>query len=354
MRSKNLLLISLMSACALVACGGGGGSESTAQTEPLPVLSATQKTLEESILISNGGNHGIVTNWSSSGANLTTTAAYSAEINLSASPLGVTQGVMASYLPTIDLIASLPTSSSISEQNPNVGTAFIDNGQIAFISAKTPANYTYVGENVIVDRKAAGGQLFSKTMITGYTKVPLIGTIADTPQEVKDVNRPLAAYIKGTQTYQIGAAYYKSVGTRMGDLLTLRDNDNNTATDSQSATPVFTGTIEQYASAKPTELILTKGTIKTVKNARCWVNNTAGVENGSVGVTYYFQNLPTFNAVCEVSGKVYSATLQPDGAQLGTTYPTPSATAATPPLTRVAFNLRYNKAAIDSLAAALR
>ena len=292
MFSKSVMLISLISAASLTACGGGGDSATAgSQTEMVPTLSTTQKTFEETTLATNGGTFSVVTYWASSGANLATTAAYLAEINLSKSPLGVAQGVLATLPLTVDLIAALPTPNNFSEVNLNVGTAFIDNGQLAFVSTRTPANYTYSGDNIIEETKSNSGQVGSKILITGFTKVALSGIIADTPTEVQDLNRPLATYISNTQTYQVGAAYYKRVGTRIGDRLVVQDSDSNPATDPKSATALFFGTIEEYAaSAGPSVIILAKGTIKIVKGARCWVNNAASAANGTAGTAYNFSN----------------------------------------------------------------
>jgi hypothetical protein len=342
----------LMITAMLTGCGGGGDA-STAPSTQLPpplALSETQRSFEETVLAVNGGVYSLSVNTTSSGTTITTTSAQFVKTDLPKSPLGLAGGVTSTVSVGNDLIRTLPTPVSVNDSNPNVGSAFIDNGQLYFFAAAAPAKITYLGDNIISDTLAPTGQSGSKVLITGYKKIPLTGTLASAPIEFLDLTKSFASYTDRTKSFLSGAEYYQRVSKRVGDHLFISDGDNNAATNPQSATPLYTGTIEQYAFATPSSLVLTKGTIKTIKGARCWVNNVSGASNGAVDSQTFSSVLPQFGAFCEVAGKTYGASLQPDGAESGSNYLTGL---TTPAFSRYAFQMRLNKAAFDSVKAAL-
>jgi hypothetical protein len=336
----------------LAGCGGGGAS-----TPSAPTLSETQRLFEETALASNGGAFSFNLNWSwnSSGTGPTATWVVQpsglnmARFELAKSPLGEANGSVSTYYPAIDVIASLPTPANRDEALDTVGDAFIDNGQIKFAAGKEPSTYSYIGNDVVSQRTAKTGEVASKFKTTGYTKVALAGKIIDAPEELRKIFAPVASYTSTTATFLPGAAYYQRVSTRMGDHLFISDGDFNPDTNPQSATEVFTGSIEAFAAAQPNSLVLSKGSIKTIKGARCWVNSTSAASNGALSGTVFSSVLPSFGAYCEVAGKVYSANLQPDGASMGQNYPNTGASTATPAILRLAHQLRYNEAAAESL-----
>jgi hypothetical protein len=343
----------LMVSAALTACGGGGADAPivpSTQKEPAPVLSETQRLFEEAALTSNGGVYSLGISTISSGATITATFAQFTKIDLAKSPLGIAEGVTATISVGNDLISTLPTAANQSESNPNIGTTFVDNGQLYFHAASAPSKYTYSGDNIIVDTSAPTGQSGFKILVTGYKKVTLTGTLASAPIEFINLTKSIASYTDSSKSFLSGAAYYQRVAKRVGDHLFINDADRNPATDPKSATPLYTGTIEQYAVSAPAELVLTKGAVKTVKGARCWVNSVAGASNGTIAIQFSASTLPQFGAVCEISDKVYGASLQPDGAEMGSIY---STGLASPSSERYAFQPRFNKAAFDSIKAAL-
>lgn len=342
---KNLKLkavLAIAAACALVACGGGGSSVT---------LSQTQQLFLENALASNGGIYSLNANWVTTGISTTLSAAQVSKIEITQSPAGVANGVTGVATDGIQLISTLPTPAGSLATNPNVGTAFIDNGQIYFFAATTPPKYTFVGNDVVIEQTAPGGQIGFKGLVTGYAKVPLTGTLSSAPADMIAFLRPLNAYINPNATFLPGAAYYQRVSTRIGDQLILRDGDNNVSTNPQSATPVaLSSTIEQFAVAQPTQLTLSLGAIRTVKGVRCWVNNSSGGPNATGGGSFSPATVPGYSTFCEAGGNVYAGTLNPDGAQSGTNYPSGI---ASPQVNRLSYQPRFNKAAYDSLKAAV-
>jgi hypothetical protein len=342
--------LGIVVACALSACGGGGDSAPTTPT-PSTVLSQTQQLYLDSSLAANGGLYSIATNWITSGPTTTLTAAQVSKSELAQSPAGIPEGVATSSTVGIQLISTFPTPNGVIDTNPNVGTAFIDNGQIYFYSTSSPSKIKFVGNDVVIETAAPGGQIGFKSVVTSFTKVPLTGTLGSAPQDMINFLRPLGTRVNTNATFLPGAAYYQRVSTRQGDHLIVIDGDNNNSTNPQSASPVATGrTIEQFAAAQPTQLTLSLGTIRTVKGARCWVNNASGAASSTSGFTFLPANVPTFRAYCEVGGNIYSASLNPDGTQNGQNYPTGVASTQ---VNRLMYQPRFNKAAYDSLKAAV-
>jgi hypothetical protein len=349
---------------AVSACGGGGAdtSSNANANANAPVLSDTQKQFEEVALTANGGAYNVSINWGLSaagaqvGAPVVTptwtvnfTGANASKSELSKSPLGESAGILSTYTPSFDLIATLPTPANRSDSDVNNGTAVIDNGQIRFYSAKTPSRYTYVGDDIVAKTATLTGEVVSTVRIIGYAKVALNGKFSDAPQEIRDIYTPAASYISSTATFSPGAAYYKLTVARMGDHLLVSDSDRNPLTDPMLATPAYTGTIEQFAATLNSPLYLPNGTIKSVKGARCWVNNTANVTDQEIPRPVFPGASQEFGSYCEVAGKVYLARFQPDGAQLGTNYPSANLVSVNAPVLRVPFQVRYNKAAMDSI-----
>ncbi len=352
MKLKHLNL-SIVAACALSACGGGGSNNTNSGATVTPVLSETQNTFLENTLASNGGGYTVNLGFSASGAIVTLTSAQAGITSLLKSPIDVPGGVTSTATVGIQMVSTVPTPANSLETSPNLGTAFVDAGQVRFVSASAPSKYSFIGNDVLIETAAPGGEVGFKVLVTGYTKVPLTGALSAAPADLINVFRPLASYIKAGTNFLPDAAYYKRVSKRVGDHLVVRDADANPSTNPQSATPVaLTGTIEQFAASQPSQLTLALGTIRTVKGARCWINNVSGAPNISSTVVLSNGTVSNFGAYCEVAGAVYSGILYPDGAENGQIYPT-GLSSPNPNIDRLKYQVRFNKAAYDSLKAAL-
>lgn len=360
----------VVASATLLACGGGGssapaaGSTATeAPTSPVPAgvttdasapstqgnspasgdaatLSPSQALFEEAALIANGGLYSILDGQLGTPAVLELDSA--AQNAIAASPLGKPDGVMGTYLFT--QLSSVPLSQfAFDARNDSSGFAVIDNGQIRFVASKTPARYTYVGRDLLVELAAESGDVVARRRVTNITKVALTGVLADAPQEFLNFYGNLLPHVKSGVQFLPGAAYYKQSSIRVGQYLSLQDSDNNLATDVKSVTPVSSGTVEQYAAAQPGALDLSRGSFKMVNGARCWVNSTAGAGNTAT-TTLTYSDIPSYGAYCEIAQKVYLAVLASDGAQVGSLF-----ASGTLNLSHASFLVRVNKAAFDSI-----
>jgi hypothetical protein len=345
--STSIFGLSIVMVCALSACGGGGDDGGASPTP----LSETQRLFLENSQTSSGGVFNLNAGWTTTGVNTTLNWAQVTKVELPKSPAGINGGVTGATTVGIQLISTLSTPGASLDTNANVGTAFIDNGQIYFYSNSAASKYSFVGSNVVIETAAPGGQIGFKSIITSYAKVPLTGTLGNAPTDLINFFRPLSAYINPNATFLPGATMYQRISTRMGDHLILRDGDNNNSTNPQSATPVATSsTIEQYAAAQPTQLTLSLGTIRSVKGARCWINNVSGQANATGALPFFPNSIPSYGVVCEVGGSLYGGNLIPDGSQNGQNYPSGQSSSQ---IARLAYQPRFNKAAYDSLKAAV-
>jgi hypothetical protein len=331
---------------SVVACGGGSDGDA-----PSSSTSETQRNFEDAVLTSKGGGEhrvafGFGPGASGSPAVLLSAIVYKMELAGSPAESGTpTTATVASY----DLVTAVPAPARSNPADDRVGTAFIDAGQIRFYGSGSQPRVGYAGDDVIVEFTAPTGEVGSRVRISSYGKVPLTGRFVDAPAEFIEMNNLLNAQIrKPDATFAAGAAYYVRRSTLVGDHVVLTDADFDFTTDPKSATPLFTGTIEQYAASAPTLLELARGSIRTVKGARCWVNTTPGAPDGPQGTSLSNATTTVYGAFCEVNGKLYQAQLQADGGELGTIYPAAGASFS---LQRKPFVMRFNKAAVDSLKA---
>ncbi len=323
-----------MASALLGSCGGGTGAAGTGGGNASGI-SENQRMFEEYTLSGNGGSYLIGPSYTGGpqAAFLSFTAS---KFELPVSPVGVASGVVGIYTPAVDLIASLPTPNSRKESNENVGSVFLESGRIGFLPTNNAPRITYQGSDIRSEAITPTGQVAVTTLITGHVRVALTGTIANAPQEFRDLYAFDNAHTSSTATFLAGAAYYNQTRHRVGDVLFLQDSDADSATDPKSATPVAVGTIEQYAAAHPTQIPLSSGTIRTLKGARCWVQQSPLAT----------ATVPSYLAFCEVSDKLYRATLVADGANVGTGYPT---TVGPAYFNSVPTSVRVNAAAAESM-----
>lgn len=303
--------------------GGGGGSG----------LSENQRLFEEFTLSGNGGSYFL----SIAGAVRQASASF-VEVSMSrtelpVSPEGVPGGVDVVYTPATAVIAALPIAANRDESNENVGSVMLEGGQLLFAATRNPSRVTYVGEDILVEWRTASGQVAQRTLVKSHEKVTLTGTMATAPQEFRTLFGYDAAHIDPAATFAAGSAYYKQGRYRLGDHVFIADADQNPNTDPKSATPLAMGTIEQYAAAHPATLVLANGTIRTLKGARCWVQNTT------------IQPATSYTAYCEVGPALFRGTLAPDGSQMPTSYPV----AVPLSFPTLPFSVRLNQAAAASV-----
>lgn len=342
----------------LCACGGGGSSapatgdtsgsstpaaaDTPRGTPPLQ-LSATQAMFDEAGLAANGGLFelyatGIPT------LPLQMVLLSADELSMPSSPASTPDGVQSTYTPINNFVASLPSDPFYDDSDPNLGLTYLQAGQLHFVQAGAAPKVVYSGSDVILEYAMTGSSTPLRERITQIAKLPLIGHLADAPDDFKLLYAFDPAHVDAAATFGSGAAYYRMTTVRSGSAVQLFDSDFDSATDPRSATPLQAGTIEQYATAFPNSLKLNLGTIQTVEGARCWVETAADTAaNGAQ--TFRFVS-PSFTVYCEVGGNVYRGLLQPDGAQVRSAY---LQSDAVNPFLPIPYVVRMNKAAIDSM-----
>lgn len=303
-------------------------------------LSQVQALFEESTLASRGGSYQIL-------QAISTTLprrllfAITTWTEVPSSPAGFPVGVLG----TVSRANGISTTPQAGTQDPDAGTAYADKGQIQFVLDATPPRYTYNGDGIDIEHRSVDGQFAVQRRVVSIEKVPLAGKFTDAPKEFLGFFSLFAA--RPEVSFLPGAAYYRYVAVRTADVLALDDADGSTKTHPRSVTPFFSGSIEQFATAKPDLLDLSAGTIKTVKGLRCWIGNKAAPYKNSFGTTTSSGIDPTFRAVCQHNGSVYGGSFQPEGALIGALMPQANDLLSTPaPVYPV-----LNKWAVDSLSA---
>jgi hypothetical protein len=351
-------------ALAITACGGGGDAQIppgpslgdtvdtvTAVMPPacavgtLPfsgtpalsgaVLSPTQASFEELFLAANGGAVVPASWYQMRGGAWALAELELPTISVSPSPLNAQFPIGSTYRVAKPLLPVTLTSFR-DDADPTRGTTFLYGGMISFAADASPPRFSYDGADVLTCIPATRGMGGSTLRTTAMVKVPLSGTFASAPAELRDLfaNDPRFG---STLTFAPGSAYYRQTRVRVGDAVELLDADSNSATDPSSATPVAADTtIEAYFSGHSLEL--STGQVRTVNGARCWIGpvDTSPGASPSSHVAY-----------CEVAGNVYAARYQPDGADAGSTVPTGTAMAHSP------YSIRLNQAAAESIATML-
>ncbi len=217
------------------------------------------------------------------------------------------------------------------------------------VASVNPARFfiSYIGDGVRIDTLTddAKATAFS-SIITGATTVPLSGTLSTLPAEISALYPQLIpGALTGLNTnvsWLPGAAYQKRTNTRLSDTYFLGDCDTPQTFGSE-LTPCR-GTagkkIEAFFpwqdNAQGKTWQLSDGTIRTIPNGpRVWIANTKQPTSANATTSYrayYEGDDAMFHGVFSPSGAVVSANTA-NGV--------------------VGYQIRFNKAAIDSITAAL-
>jgi hypothetical protein len=332
----------------LVACGGGGSTGGGTT----PVLSADQ-TVFESIALAPNASYSTIWSLTSSGTpkTLTCTACYIASTysSIPASPL--TAGTQTfSKSPYVLLSNTVPL--------PTLGvTRYLQNGKILAGTNPDSAQASYQGDAVKVDLLAADGvTVVSSHLRTGYASVPLTGLIKNSPAEL--INSSLiflnTSTLASTATWITGSAYVKYVGTNSGDLYQVFDN--TTTTYSTTPTPVATGTnINALMTAggigsisDSTTYTFANGSLSIRSGVNTYVATSKRPSSASV-----FVGTDSYRTYYEINGNVYTGQLIKDGAINNTPIFSLPVNGVNAQLLPSKYQLRFNKAAHDSIKAGL-
>jgi len=336
-----------------VVVTNGVGSVTSAAAQFNLVLSADQQAFESLILTANGGSYSLGWNLNYSGPKFSgTNYAYSDFAVLTASPL--TNGPQ-----TFVQSAPLNLSSTLALVAPTP-TRILKNGIVLVVpGAGQSDTISYVGASVRADILAADNSTVAYSVTrSNYVSVPLTGLLGATPADFAHSLNSFfsnAAILNANASWGTGAAYIKFRETSTGDR--YEAFDCNTATTDANVSACFTGTTLSAAlssgitsSSDGTTYHLTDGTITTIVGVPVWVATIARPQSGTLSSTVEYR------IYFQLNGNVYTGALIKDGTTIGGSYyvSNPNGATTTDRLTFLPFLVRMNKAARDSIAAAMQ
>jgi hypothetical protein len=335
-----------------VAISNAGGTVTSSAAQLTLTLSPDQQAFESLILAPNGGSYVLHWNLNFSGAQASgTNFAYSDNSVLTASPLtsgpqSNPQSAPHNLAATLALVTSGPTR-------------VLKNGAV-LVAPNTGewSKATYVGGSVRVDSLAADNSTVAYSSIrSNYHTVALTGTMATTSPDFAHYHNSFfsnLAILNATAAWGAGSSYITFTQTNLGDRYNAFDC--GAATADANVTPCATGTTLTSAlttgitsSSDATTYHLSDGTMRTVGGVQVWVADAARPQSATLSTTLEYTIYYALN------GNVYTGALIKDGAQLGGSYyvSNPTGATVTDRLTFLPFGLRMNKAAHDSVAAAM-
>lgn len=338
-----------------VVVSNAGGSVTSSTAQLTLGLSASQQAFEafESLTLApNTGSYRLYWNLNLVGGQVSgTNYAHSDNAVMAASPL--TKGPQTTQQSAPH---NLATTLALVAPGP---TRVLKNGVILVSpSTGTSSKVTYVGSNVRVDTLAADNSTVAYSAIrSNYETVALTGTMSATSLDfARWYNSFFAnpAILNAAATWATGSSYSKFTQANLGDRYNVFDC--NAATSDANVSACFTGTTLTNAlnagivsASDATTYTLADGTIGTVGGVQVWVANAARPQSATLSTTVQYRIYFALN------GNVYTGALIKDGAPMGGSYyvSNPGGATVTDRLTFLPFHIRMNKAAHDSLAAAM-
>lgn len=334
-------IIALALCFLLTACGGGGNSGGASSA----ALSADQSTFESLILTPNA-SYGPGRNLPLSGAPTQGTHYfYATPISLALSPLG--NGVQS---PTAGATVNM-SNTPLAIPAASV-TRYLVNGAIV-TDASVVDRYAYPGTGVKRETIAADGiTLLASELRSGLQSVTLSGLVNAAPADFSHHFNALytnPALLNGTATWASGARYVAYTATNTADR--YRVFDSTTVTTGTSPTPVASGTTIAAlmaaggisSTSDSATYTLSNGTVSTVNGVNTYVANALRPNSTTERYRTYY----------DLNGNVYTGDVTKANAVLGgSSYSETSAGVTTVNYTSK-LQLRLNKAAIDSLKAAV-
>jgi len=335
-----------------VVVSNAGGSITSTPAQLSLKLSANQQAFENLILAPSAGSHQLMWNLNYAGPETGgVNYAWSDFSTLAVSPL--TQGAQkTTQSPPVNITSTL----ALTLAGP---TRILKNGTILVVPAtQSSTSISYVGDDVRVDYLAADNTTVAWSQErTGYSTVPLTGLLAGSTDDFAHYHNSFfsnPAILNPAATYLPGAAYVKYTATVKGDRYAAFDCAG--ATTDANITPCRTGvtlaaamTAGISSASDGMTYMLADGAVTTVGGVPVWIATATRPVAATLSST------PQYRAYFELNGNVYAAVLVKDGAVLGGSYCVSNPGGATPTerLTFLPFNLRMNKAARDSVAAAM-
>jgi hypothetical protein len=334
-----------------VTVSNGGGSVNSATAQLSLKLSTNQQAFEDLILAPNG-SHMMIWNLNYSGAETSgvnyaaTDFAVLSQSPLTHGPQTNQQSARTNLAPTLPIPTLTPTR-------------ILRGGAILVVPTEQAwQRVSYVGSDVRIDSLASDGTTvaFSQTR-TSYVTVALAGVLAGSTDDFAHYHNSFysnPAILSASATYLPGAAYLKYTAINSGDRYNAFDCV--AVTNGANISPCRTGTTlaaELTAGIASSSDGVTyhqaDGVTSTVGGVAVWVASNPRPLSATLSSTVQYR------VYFEMNGNVYTGALIKDGQVLGGSYyvSNPGAPAITDRLTFLPFNLRMNKAARDSIAAAL-
>ncbi|WAC73954.1 hypothetical protein OU995_04250 [Roseateles sp. SL47] len=343
----------------LAGCGGGADNSAptakasaVATSTDTPTLSANQASFEEFLLRPSEGSYLLHWNLNVSGAQYKGINFAFADIGtLPASPLTngpqfAPQGAAVNMTKTLGVTIPGPTR-------------VLKDGVILVLPFTLTNQVSYVGDNVRVDALASDNTTVAYSAIrSNYETVALTGTLAATPADFAHFHDSMfsnPAVLEATATYAAGAKYIKFTKTNLGDRYNAGDCGATTTTADISpcrtnATLTTVLAAGQRSNSDGTTYYLADGTIRTMGGVQIWVANKPRPKSANYSYT------EEFRTYFELNGNVYTGSLIKDGTVLGGSYylSNINGTTVATRYTFLPFDIRMNKAAYDSLVAAMK
>lgn len=336
---------------SVVVTNTDGSVTSAAATLSL-VASANQQAFESVALAPSAGSYLLRWNLNLAGPQASgTNYAYSESSALPQSPLTSGPQINAQSAP-----ANLAGSLTLASAGP---TRILKNGVILVVPTLQSSNrISYVGSDVQVDSLAADNTTVAYSQVrSAYSTATLTGALSATQAEFAQwFNSFFAnpAVLTAGASYQAGAAYVKYTATSLGDRYTAFDCVG--ATSDANITPCASGTTLNAAltagivsNSDATTYRLADGTLGTVGGVPVWVASAARPVSATLSST------PQYRIYFQLNGNVYTGSLIRDGAVVGGSYyvSNPAGATVEERLTFLPYQIRMNKAARDSIAAAM-
>jgi hypothetical protein len=315
-------------------------------------LSANQQAFESLILAPAPGSHTLYWNLNSSGPETSgTNYAWTDSATQTLSPL--TSGPQtASQTAPVNLATTLALPA-------DAPSRILKNGAILVMPSQGLASTaSYVASDVQIDYLAADKTTvgWSQTR-TNFTTVALSGVMAGSTDDVAHFHNSFftnPAILKPAATWLPGAAYIKYFAVMNGDRYSAFDCF--AATTDANISPCVAGTTLTAALtagitsvSDATTYHLADGGVSSVGGVSVWVATAARPVTAVLSLT------PQYRVYFELNGNVYTGALLRDGSAYTTSYyvSNPAGATVTDRLTFLPFQIRLNKAARDSILAAM-
>ncbi|WP_431262542.1 hypothetical protein ACQ859_20690 [Roseateles chitinivorans] len=335
---------------SVVVTNAGGSSISSAAQLTLKA-GPNQQAFEQLILTPSAGSYQLHWNLNPTGAQTSGIHFVTSDFAvLAVSPLTngpQTNAQSAAHNLTTTL--ALPTASS--------PTRVLRNGAVVVVGPTSKVSY--LGGDVRVDTLAADGVTVAFSEIRSkYETVALTGTIASTPADFAHFHNAIysnAGVLDAAATYATGASYIKFEQNNKVDRYNVFDC--TTATAGVAVTPCRVNTTLADAmtagiqsNSDGTTYRLADGAIRTVDGVSIWVAANARPTSATLSATVQYR------IYFELNGNVYTGALIKDGTLLGngSYVSNPSGATLVDRLTFLTYDIRMNKAAHDSIAAAMK